>query len=211
MIEPVDWSEAFTKFHPRVVAYFYRRTSDQFLAEDLAAQTFVKAIEAERKGQYAQSSFSGWLYRIAHNLVIDHYRARSKKPTTIELDAPADMDSDGVPRTNGEMTVDGGLLPHEIAEKTAVGLTMRSCISSLQGNQARIIWMILDGFSYQEIALIYGCTEGAVKSQKNRAFQQLRLMMDREGNVVKRCTNGNLVWVILREICTSAALCRYQS
>lgn len=74
----LDWSEIFLSYQKKIWTYIYKRTSDPALAEDLASETFIKAMEYDKKGKGAREHFSGWLYRIAHNLVIDHYRDRER-------------------------------------------------------------------------------------------------------------------------------------
>src|SRR5262245_42655169 len=74
--EEAALSALYDRYEAKIYSYIYRRTGDQTLAEDLAGQVFLKMLEAIRNRKAWHSSFSGWLYRIAHNLVIDHYRQR---------------------------------------------------------------------------------------------------------------------------------------
>ena len=71
--------EVYDRYEAKIYSYIYRRTGDQSLAEDLTAQVFLKMLESIRNRKAWHSSFSGWLYRIAHNLVIDHYRRRDRQ------------------------------------------------------------------------------------------------------------------------------------
>ena len=64
--------ELYDRYEAKIYSYIYRRTGEQTLAEDLTAQVFLKMLEAIRKQKAWHSSFSGWLYRIAHNLVVDY-------------------------------------------------------------------------------------------------------------------------------------------
>jgi len=70
--------EIYDQYAEKIYAYIYHRVGQAELAEDLTGQVFVRMLEAIRSGQAWKTSFSGWLYRIAHNLVIDHYRRRSR-------------------------------------------------------------------------------------------------------------------------------------
>ncbi len=67
----------------RVYRYIYCRVGDEHLAEDITSQVFLKAWENLGTYQAGQSPFMAWLYRIAHNAVIDYYRA---KKTTFSLE-----------------------------------------------------------------------------------------------------------------------------
>lgn len=68
--------ELYDRYETKIYTYIYRRTGDEVLAEDMTAQVFMKMLQAIREEKVWHSSFSGWLYRIAHNLVIDFYRQR---------------------------------------------------------------------------------------------------------------------------------------
>ena len=67
--------ELYDRYEARIYGYL-SRTGDQILAEDLTAQVFLKMLESIRDQKAWHSSFSGWLYRIAHNLVVDTIDAR---------------------------------------------------------------------------------------------------------------------------------------
>jgi RNA polymerase sigma-70 factor, ECF subfamily len=71
-----------TEYQPKLEQDIWRKTSDSELTEDLAAQVFVKAIEAIAQGKGPHSNESGWIYRIAHNQVVDHYRKCSRQRIT---------------------------------------------------------------------------------------------------------------------------------
>ncbi|MFM7583542.1 MAG: RNA polymerase sigma factor, partial [Caldilinea sp.] len=71
-------SELYDRYEVKIFTYIYRRTGEESLAEDLTSQVFLKMLESICDQKAWRSSFSGWLYRIAHNLVIDHYRRRGR-------------------------------------------------------------------------------------------------------------------------------------
>ena len=80
--------ELYDQYADRIYAYIYRRVGQAEVAEDLTGQVFMRMLEAIRTGQGWRSSFSGWLYRIAHNLVIDYYRRRGRV-TLVDIDEAA--------------------------------------------------------------------------------------------------------------------------
>ena len=71
-------AELYDRYAPRIYAYIYRRTSDAHLAEDLTGDAFVRVLQAIQSERFWHTSFQAWLYRIAHNLVVDHYRRQSR-------------------------------------------------------------------------------------------------------------------------------------
>lgn len=63
------------RYKDRIFAYILRIVKDQDLADDLFQETFIKVITTVAQGRYTSfGRFSQWIYRIAHNCIIDHYR-----------------------------------------------------------------------------------------------------------------------------------------
>ena len=83
-VPPVDGRKPTTSTHSlrstittnSIYSYIYHRVGNQAMAQDLTSQVFLRVLEAIQRERTWESPFSGWLYRIAHNLVIDHYRRR---------------------------------------------------------------------------------------------------------------------------------------
>ncbi|MBP3534831.1 MAG: sigma-70 family RNA polymerase sigma factor, partial [Muribaculaceae bacterium] len=74
------------RYQKPVFNYILHTVKDQDLANDIFQETFVKAITVIRQGRYEDNGkFSAWLTRVAHNLVIDHFR-RSKAENTVSND-----------------------------------------------------------------------------------------------------------------------------
>ncbi len=68
----------------RIFGYIYMIVKDKFLADDIFQDTFVKVVNKLRSGKYnEEGKFLQWVMRIAHNLIIDHFR-KSKRIPTIE-------------------------------------------------------------------------------------------------------------------------------
>jgi len=72
----VDWDEVFEQELPRVFNYFRYRLADRTAAEDLTSETFEKAWRARGRYRADRGSVSSWLFAIARNVAIDHYRHR---------------------------------------------------------------------------------------------------------------------------------------
>jgi RNA polymerase sigma-70 factor (ECF subfamily) len=150
-----DWGDLYTEYCTRIQKYIYRRTSDFHLAEDLTAETFVKAIDNSSNGGGSQSSFSGWLFRIAHNLVIDHYRARDRSPS-VSIDDVLQL-SDG---SNVEAQTEVSFDVEAIADVLLL----------LVEEQREVFIMRFEhDYSFAEIAKEMNKTEGAVKKILMRA------------------------------------------
>ena len=121
----------------------------------------LEAIQSDRTWH---SSFSGWLYRIAHNLVIDHYRARDRQKVVSIDDVPHMPDL--------------GVNPLKAAELALDSEALRGAIRRLTDEQAIVISLrFFEGYSFAEIADMMEKTEGAVKALQHRAVATLRQLL----------------------------------
>jgi len=160
-------SELYDRYEAKIYTYIYRRCGEQVVAEDLTAQVFLKMLESIRDGKSWHSSFSGWLYRIAHNLVIDHYRRRDRQPSVNIDDAPPTAADVEDPVETAEMNID--------AER------LRAAIRRLTDDQSEVISLrFLEGYSIAEVAEMVGRSEGAVKALQYRAVAALRSLLYEE-------------------------------
>lgn len=88
--QELDWDAIYADQLPRVYAYCRYRSRSDAEAEDLVARTFEKAWRARDRYRSDLAGFSTWLYRIAHNVCADHYRARREHlPIEAAMEAPA--------------------------------------------------------------------------------------------------------------------------
>jgi len=161
-------SELYDRYEARIYSYIYRRTGNETLAEDLTAQVFLKMLEAIRSDKAWHSSFSGWLYRIAHNAVIDYYRLRDRQQQVSLEDTLTTTASDHNPVVMAEDSLD--------AER------LRTAISRLTEEQAEVITLrFLEGYNISEVAEMLDKTEGSIKALQYRAVTTLRQLLQHEG------------------------------
>lgn len=156
--------ELYDRYEAKIYTYIYRRTGDEALAEDFTAQVFLRMLESIRDQKAWRSSFSGWLYRIAHNLVIDHYRRKGRQGT-VDIDEAAPTASE---EHDPELTVAQSL----DAER------LRNAIRRLTDEQAEVVSLrFLEGYSISEVATMMNRTEGAIKALQYRAVATLRTLL----------------------------------
>lgn len=160
-------SELYDRYEAKIYSYIYRRTSDQGVAEDLTAQVFLRMLESIRNRRAWHSSFSGWLYRIAHNLIIDQYRRRDRQGSVPIEDSAALPEMKQNPVLTVEMNLDAQRL--------------RAAIQRLTDEQAEVVSLrFLEGYSIAEVAEMMDKTEGAIKALQYRAVATLRQMLQHE-------------------------------
>jgi RNA polymerase sigma-70 factor, ECF subfamily len=142
----------------QVYRFLYYKTLHRETTEDLTSQTFMKAMEHIQEYDAAKGKFSSWLYRIAQNTFIDHYRARK---ITVSLDQVF------------ELAAKESLTSEMEAKYDLV--RVQAYLASLDIEARDLIQMrVWQGLSYAEISDITGKNEGAVKMAFSRALKQLK-------------------------------------
>jgi RNA polymerase sigma-70 factor (ECF subfamily) len=167
--DPGALSELYDRFAPLMYAYIYRRVGDAASAEDLTAELFVRVLQAIHNERAWRDSLRAWLYRIAHNLVIDHYRRRPPMPLL-------PLDESILPACEDDPAdaVDAGLREEQL----------REALSYLTSEQQEVIALRFgEGMTTQETAQIMRKTIGAVEGLQRRATAALKRVLARKGSV----------------------------
>lgn len=140
----------------KIFNFIYHRVGSKEVAEDLTSQTFFKALK--KINSFSGEYFSAWLFRIARNTVIDHYR--TARPTEniddfFNLSIKKDL----------EKEVDDQKKLEEVKE----------FLKTLKKEQEEVVLMrVWDGLSYKEIAEVIGKSEANCKMIFSRAVRSLR-------------------------------------
>lgn len=163
---PEAFGHLYDIYFGKIYSYIYRKTGDRQVAEDLTADTFMKALANIKGYKYTGQPFVAWLYRIASNLVADHYRSR-------RITAPLDEGLQ-VAATDGD--------PEEAALAVDDQLAMARAIRTLSPDQQDVILLrFSSGLKLKEIAEVVGKTEGAVKALMFRALGGLKGKLTERG------------------------------
>ncbi len=157
-----DDDQAFTALYQqladRVTRYIAVRVATTQIAEDLAAQTFLKVLEAMRKGKGGRNMHA-WVFGIARHMVANHYRGLRR---IVPLEAAYDVAADGP--TLGEIA-DEGLKLERVA----------AALQAITPDRAEALALrIYGGLSTVEVAEILGKSPQAVKMLVYRAVQDLQ-------------------------------------
>ncbi len=151
----------------RIYSYLHVTVGNRHDAEDLTTQTFLKMLESIGKFRWGTAPFSAWLFRIAHNLAMDHFRASKRWQPEEEVPEPEADES-----TSAEARAFDS-----IGRKSMLEL-----IDDLSNEQQQVLTLkFVFGFSNGEAATILGKTEGAVKSLQHRALVTLHRKLDKQG------------------------------
>lgn len=173
------FSDLYEAHAPRVYRYLLSRTSNPADAEELTSRTFLRALAGLDQYRGRGAGFPAWLMSIAHNLLVNWYRDRGRRPPTEALDAALQ-----VPTTTPGP--ESSLEQHERIAR------VRLAISTLAPDRQRLITLkYVDGLSNAEIGRIMARTEGAVKALHHRTLRELqRLLGDDERGAPPRRPRG---------------------
>ena len=157
--DPEAFAQIYETYFTRIYRYVFLRVRGQMEAEDLTQQVFMNALNSISSYRWKGAPFSSWLFRIAHNQVVDHQR-RASRIQTITLEAPVcDIGPDPVDVVEQEMDVD----------------RVRVAIGDLTQLQQEVISLrFAGGLSTRETAKIMRKKEGAVKALQHSALVALR-------------------------------------
>ena len=160
------FGEIFDRFQPEIVRYLAHRTGNIDTAEDLAQQVFLKAWQAIPRFEHRGAPFKSWLYRMAHNQMVDHFRT-SRPTTALEgVDVPA------------AATAEGELLTGETNER------LRAALDRLSDDHREVLTLrFLMEKSAREIGEIMDRKEVTVRGLQMRAPQALRREIDAIGGL----------------------------
>ena len=144
----------------RIYGYLHMSVGNRHDAEDLTTQTFLKMLESIGRFRWRSAPFSAWLFRIAHNLAMDHFRSRRRwQPEEVVPEPP------GSEEPSAEM-----LAMHSIGRES-----MLEMIETLSPEQQQVLTLkFVFSFSNADVATILGKTEGAIKSLQHRALASLQ-------------------------------------
>jgi RNA polymerase sigma-70 factor, ECF subfamily len=169
------YRELVRRYERPVFALLYRMVRDRELAEDLAQETFVKALNAIDSYR-PEFKFSSWIFKIANNAAIDHLRRR-------ELDT---LSLDGSPHAETPEAMQATALqigarqesPLDAVEAKELGGAIEAAIGRLRPEyRSCILLRHVEGRAYEEIAEILDLPLGTVKTYIHRARNELRVAL----------------------------------
>lgn len=156
---------------PIVYGHLYRRSGNAALAEDLASETYLRAIRSIRTFEGESRDFLAWIVRISRNLFLDHVKSgRVRWETAVEempvVVSASDPESEAVARV-------------EAAD-------VRRALGRLTAEQQEVVYLrFIEGLPIADVAKIVGRAEGAVKALQFRALRTLARILREEGAIAR--------------------------
>jgi RNA polymerase sigma-70 factor, ECF subfamily len=152
--------ELYLMHFDRIYSYLQMSVGNRHDAEDLTNQTFVKMLESIDRFEWRKVPISAWLFRIAHNLAIDHFRSRKRWQPEEEPPEPEDSAARSA---------------EEEAFQSIGRQSMLELIEGLSHDQQQVLTLkFVFNFSNADAATVLGKTEGAIKSLQHRALASLQ-------------------------------------
>lgn len=156
-------AEIYDIYSPGLYRYAMRLMGDPDLAEECVAETFSRFLTALKAKKGPRDYIQAYLYRVAHNWIVDHYR---HQPMTEEL---AEEHPDGSPD------------PESAAERNIEDAQLRKAIRKLTPEQQQVILLkFVEELDNEEVARVLNKPVGAVKSLQHRALSRLHQVMNEE-------------------------------
>jgi len=157
----------YDQHHEALFRYTWLKVGDRQLAEDLTGDVFARMLAALPRYRPMQATFRAWLYRIAHNLIVDHYRREGNHVS--------------VPLQQAESQSGEAMTLHNTLEQKLAVEQLRAALESLEPTQREVVALrFLSGLSLQETAVVMGKTEAAIKALQHRGLSTLRLAFAKE-------------------------------
>ena len=150
----------------RIYRYVVLRVRNPSEAEDLTEQVFMRMLESIGSFQPGRAPFSAWLFRVAHNLIVDYQRKQRSRFRYLQMEAPLLRSDD----------------PSELAIIEVQMAAVREAVKELPASQQQVIALRFGAQqSIAEVAQVMSRSEAAVKSLQYKAIQTLRAMLDGRG------------------------------
>lgn len=153
-------AEIYDAHSPGIFRYAVRLLGDTTLAEDCVAETFARLLKSLQERRGPRDNLRAYLYRIAHNLIVDRYR---RDEPTCELSETLRCEAD---------------VPEEAAAKRIRQKQIRKALRHLTPDQQKVIALkYLENWDNEEIAHVLKKPVGAVKSLQHRALRSLQKLL----------------------------------
>ena len=164
--------ELLQRYERPVFSLIYRMVRDRALAEDLSQETFIRAFRSI--GKYNPGyKFSSWIFKIAHNLTIDHLRR--KRIDTISLQGSRHALTEDAQARTQPVVESSDERPDAYVENIELGSEIEAAIGRLRPHyRTATLLRHVEGYSYNEIAEIMDLPLGTVKTYIHRARLELK-------------------------------------
>ena len=152
-------SDLYEEYYDKIARYAYLRVGKKDEAEDIAGEVFLRALKSLKSYRERGIPMQAWLFRIAHNLVVDYFRKTPKHQTVPIYD----------------VQIESGVDPAKEAEQNAEIERVRAAMEQLTGEQREVIRLRFFGqLTSKEAGQVLHKSDGAVREMQRAAIEKLR-------------------------------------
>ena len=155
----------------KIYGFIYSKISDRDISDDIFQDTFVKVIKTLKSNSYnEEGKFLPWVMRIAHNLIIDHFRRNKKMPMFRETEEFSIFSI----MTDHSLTVENQIIADQVQED------LKKIIEELPEDQKEVLVMrIYQDLSFKEISELTGVSINTALGRMRYALMNLRKVIDK--------------------------------
>jgi RNA polymerase sigma-70 factor (ECF subfamily) len=155
----------------KIFGFIYSKIADRDISNDIFQDTFVKVIKTLKSNSYnEEGKFLPWVMRIAHNLIIDHFRKNKKMPMfreTEEFSIFSIMSDDS-------LTIENKIIQHQVE------IDLRNIIEELPSDQKEVLIMrMYQDMSFKEISEVTGVSINTALGRMRYALMNMRKVIDK--------------------------------
>ena len=167
LTEPEAFALLYDAYFPRIYNYIRFRVQDPHLTDDLTSQVFERLLKKISYFQPGRGSFAAWLFAIAHNVVVDHYRAEQRQRWAVVAVA---AESNSIAPDPLEALIDRQRRQDVL-----------QALAALTGREREVIALKFSaGLTNREIAKLTGFSASHIGVMLFRALKQLKKRLEQE-------------------------------
>ena len=155
----------------KIFGFIYSKVGDRDLSDDIFQDTFIKVIRTLKSNAYnEEGKFLPWVMRIAHNLIVDHFRRNKKMPLYRETEEFSIFSI----MTDDAMTIENKLISDQVSKD------LRQLVEELPADQKEVLMMRLyQDMSFKEISEATGVSINTALGRMRYALLNLRKVIDK--------------------------------
>jgi RNA polymerase sigma-70 factor (ECF subfamily) len=164
------------KHQSKIYGFIYSKMPDRDVADDIFQDTFIKVIKTLKSNSYnEEGKFLPWVMRIAHNLIVDHYRKNKKMPMLRETEEFSIFSI----LSDNSLNVEGRIITEAIEKD------LQKIIQELPSDQKEVLEMrIYQDLSFNEIAELTGVSINTALGRMRYALMNLRKIIEKNNIIL---------------------------
>lgn len=164
-------STLINRHQSKIYGFIYSKISDRDITDDIFQDTFIKVIKTLKSNSYnEEGKFLPWVMRIAHNLIIDHFRRNKKMPMFRETEEFSIFSI----MTDNSMTIENKMITDQVEKD------LKKIIEELPADQKEVLVMrIYQDLSFKEISELTGVSINTALGRMRYALMNLRKVIDK--------------------------------